>query len=181
MTEWVAFLRAVNVAGKPWLLKDQVCKAFEAAGCRRARVCVSGMNVLFETRGASIPEKPVARELGNLAGAKITILYRSRKDIETVARSKPFGKSHGNPRLKLWVVFLKERPRKRPALPLVSPKDGLELIAVKGREAYVLSQPKKTGLLYGFPNAFVEDALGTVATSRQWSTIAKVAAAFNKT
>jgi len=68
---------------------------------------------------------------------------------------------------------LSEKPRVKPKLPLVSVKEALEGIAVKNREAFIISRRKPNGF-YGFPNNFIEQELGVTATSRNWSTVTKI-------
>jgi hypothetical protein len=78
--------------------------------------------------------------------------------------------------IKLYIVLLAERPKRKPTLPIVDAKDGLELVGVYGAHAYVVSRRKPNSLMYGFPNSFVENALGVAATSRNWSTVSKILA-----
>jgi hypothetical protein len=58
---------------------------------------------------------------------------------------------------------------------VVDEKEALDLIAVDGGEAYVVSRPRLSRM-YGFPNAFVEKHLGVAATSRNWNTVTKLVA-----
>jgi uncharacterized protein (DUF1697 family) len=55
----------------------------------------------------------------------------------------------------------------------VSPKDGLEVVAVKGLEAFVVSRRVKGRS--GFPNLLVEKELGVPATTRNMTTVGKMA------
>jgi hypothetical protein len=68
--------------------------------------------------------------------------------------------------------------RRRIARPLASPDEGLEVLGIDGSEVFVISHPKKNGF-FGFPNAFVERALGVTATSRNWSTITRLVERFH--
>ena len=70
-------------------------------------------------------------------------------------------------------VFLFDEPAALPKLPLKSTTEKLELIAIRGRAAFVVARRKKTGW-FGFPNNFVEKQLGVTATTRQWSTVKKL-------
>ena len=44
------------------------------------------------------------------------------------------------------------------------------------REVFIVSRRKKNGF-FGFPNAFIEQELGVSVTSRNWSTVTKIATA----
>jgi len=72
--------------------------------------------------------------------------------------------------------ILSQPPRIRPSLPLVSTKEALEAVAMSGGEVYDVSRRKKNGF-FGFPNDFVEEGLGVSATTRNWSTIARILSA----
>lgn len=76
---------------------------------------------------------------------------------------------------KLYVVFLSRKPTKRPRLPLVSLPERLTVLARHGSEVLLVSGRKPNGF-YGFPNALVEQAFGVPATTRNWSTVRKLAA-----
>jgi len=47
---------------------------------------------------------------------------------------------------------------------------------MSGGEVYDVSRRKKNGF-FGFPNDFVEEGLGVSATTRNWSTIARILSA----
>lgn len=90
-----------------------------------------------------------------------------------VVKRAPFRAFEAIPGVKLYVVFLSQKPRTRPRFPLSSPTEGLEAVAMKNLEVFVVSRRKKNGF-YGFPNNFVEKALGVPSTSRNWSTLARL-------
>jgi hypothetical protein len=45
--------------------------------------------------------------------------------------------------VELYVAFLSQRPRNKPKFPFASSKEGLEAIAMRGQEVFVVSRPKK--------------------------------------
>ena len=57
----------------------------------------------------------------------------------------------------------------------MAPKEALEVIGLADRDLFVVSRRKKNGA-FGYPNAFVEKALGVSATTRNWTTVTKIAA-----
>jgi hypothetical protein len=87
----------------------------------------------------------------------------------------PFGALETVTAVKLCVSFLFETPRVWPPLPLVSSREALELVALTRLEAFVVSRRKANGF-YGFPNNFIEQALGVAATTRNVSTLKKIVA-----
>ncbi len=174
MTPHVAFLRAVNVAGHASVKMANVCKAFESAGCRNVRSYIQSGNILFEAplRNAALLAR-VATRLEPLIGKEPEIMVRTATDVARVVKRAPFGRLH--PSVKLYVAFLAAEPRAMPALPIVSSTEALEVVAIDNRAAFIVSRRKKNGM-YGFPNSFIEQQLGVPATSRNWSTVTKIAA-----
>ena len=102
------------------------------------------------------------------------IMLRPARSIGELVEAAPFRNVEKSSGVKLYVVFLSQPPRLKPRLPLVSRRDGLEVIAVRGNEAFVVSRRKDNGF-FGIPNNFVEKELGATATSRNWSTVQRIA------
>jgi uncharacterized protein (DUF1697 family) len=134
MKKYVAFLRAINVAGHTIVRMSDLRDAFEAVGCRDARTYIQSGNVIFES-----PEKDsdaifhkIRVKLRDLFGCEPGILFRNVRDLEGLVRAAPFRDFHAEPGIKLYVAFLAERTRTRPRFPLVSAKEGLEAIGMKG-------------------------------------------------
>lgn len=95
-------------------------------------------------------------------------------EIRDVVQAAPFKAVNTDTDVKLYVVLLSQKPIRKPTLPIGSPKDSLEAISAKGLEVFVVSGKKENGG-YGFPNSFVEKEFGVPATSRNWSTVTKIA------
>jgi uncharacterized protein (DUF1697 family) len=175
MSQYVGFVRAVNVRGHPTLKMSDIKEAFTASGCTNVRTCIQSGNVIFET-----PQPPTATfesirvNLHKLTGSEPTVLFRRLKDVRRIVEIDPFAPIDRDSHVKLYVAFLSGKPAKRPAFPIRSLNEGLEAIGMDKLDVFVVSRPKQNGF-YGIPNIFVEKELGVVATSRNWSTIAKVA------
>ena len=175
-TRHVALIRAINVAGHAVVKMDRVRDAFVAAGCRNVRSYIQSGNVLFDAPGATAPLfKKVRAKVGALIGTEPVIMFRTIRQLELILKGSPFSDLPRVTGVKLYVVFLARPPRGNPELPLRVPKEALELIAIRGQEASVVSRRKKNGF-YGFPNNFVEAEFGAPATSRNWSTVTRIAA-----
>ena len=176
MGKYVAFIRAINVAGHASVKMTDLKAAFASAGCRDVRTYVQSGNVLFETPDndtATVFGK-VAAELRKLIGGEPTVLFRTLRQIQRIAKMILFKDLEGDSDVKLYVVFLAQKPQSKPSLPLLSPKEALEAIGVSTLEVFVVSHRMKHGF-YGFPNNFIEKELGVLATSRNWSTVTRIA------
>jgi uncharacterized protein (DUF1697 family) len=178
MTTYVAFLRAVNVGGKGLLRMTDLVEACTAAGGRHVRTFQAAGNVIFEappTRAAAVARR-LQRQVSALLGAEAGVTIRSVAELGAILRAAPFGALTADRALKLYVVFLFAPPRARVAFPFRNAKEALEAIGGRTREVFVVSRRKPRGLFYGFPNAFVEEAVGVPATSRNWSTVSRIVA-----
>jgi uncharacterized protein (DUF1697 family) len=182
MASHIAFLRAVNVAGHARVAMADVVRAFEKAGCRGVKSYGHAGN-LFWTGRAGLAKQPrrgtpverVRVLLEQLLGESPGIMVRTRREMAAIVAADPFGALVHDTTIKLYVVFLERKPKQVPPLPVVHVLERVELIAVRGREAYLASRRKPNGF-YGFPNQFIEKTLGMAGTTRNWSTVTKVAA-----
>jgi len=176
MSEWVAFLRAINVAGHATVGMDRLREAFERAGCRRVRTVIQSGNVIFEAQDASATAlfKRIQLKARDLLGTEAVIVIRRADDIRRLVRSNPFRDRPEQADEKRYVCFLSDGPITHPGLPLVSEKEALEVIGAAPLEAFVVSRRKQGKPLYGFPNSFVEQQFGVQATTRNWSTVRRI-------
>jgi uncharacterized protein (DUF1697 family) len=173
MKKYVAFLRAVNVAGHSIVRMTDLRDAFAASGCENVRTYIQSGNVLFNLPDADARTvlKNIPVKLRELLGKEPGVLYRSSQDLEKLAAAAPFQDAEPDPEMKRYVTFLAQKPRRRLTLPLRSAKEALEVVALSNLEAFVISQRKQNGF-FGFPNEFIEKELGVSATTRNWTTVA---------
>lgn len=176
VTQYVAFLRAINVAGHARVSMSAVRDAFAAAGCRNVQTYIQSGNVLFESPRAEVAA--VLRKLQDLlrvlCGEEPQMFLRTLRQVAQVVDKAPFSDRDSVSGAKLYVAFLARRPRRIPTFPVSSSKEGLEAIAMTDREVFIVSRRKENGF-FGFPNNFIEERLGIAATSRNWSTVTKIA------
>lgn len=165
MAKYVALLRGINVGGKNLLKMDALRSAFESAGLKNVRTFQQAGNVVFE----SARKNPL-----RYLNLDANVIVLSLNDLAKLIEKDPF-KQIAPGDVMLCVVFLFDKPERKVKLPIISINEKLELIAIDDRAAYVVARRKKTGW-FGFPNNFVEKQLGVTATTRQWSTIKKLAA-----
>jgi len=176
MTTYVAFMRAINVAGHAIVKMTDLKDSFAAAGCKNVRTFIQSGNIIFECdeMKSAAQFKKIRSKVKALIGSEPAIVFRTLHEVEAIVKADPFSKFTNESALKLYVVFLFDKPQVKPKLPLVSAKEALEAIAMKDREVFIVSRRKANGF-YGFPNNFIEQELGVIATSRNWSTVSKIA------
>jgi uncharacterized protein (DUF1697 family) len=177
VSQYVAFMRAINVAGHASVRMADLRAVFTAAGCRDVTTFIQSGNVLFDSpeRGVAAILRRLRGHLRQLLGDEPDVILRTVDEIEAMRARAPFRKYRAGAAVKLYVVFLSQAPQHEPRLPIVAPRDGLEIIGLAERDLFVVSRRRKNGS-FGFPNAFVEKALGVSATTRNWTTVTKIAA-----
>jgi uncharacterized protein (DUF1697 family) len=175
MSTYVAFLRAINVAGHAILKMEALKESFAAAGCGSVRTYIQSGNVIFEcSEKQALPVfRKIQTQLRGLVGGEPTILYRTIEELERLVKANPFKTIASAPDAKRYVTFLAGPPAKKPRFPLVSVKEALEAVAMKNMDVFIVSGRKKNGF-YGFPNNFIEKELGVSGTTRNWSTVMKI-------
>jgi len=176
VTRYVAFLRAINVAGHARVEMSRLCDVFAGAGCRNVRSHIQSGNVIFEADEEVCVElfQKIRTKVCGLTGEQSSVIFRSARQIHALVKASPFKAYEGDRALKLYAVCLSQKPRRVPPFPWEDPEERLEAIGIKGLDVLVVSRRKEPGLFYGFPNSFVEKTLAVPATSRNWSTIKKI-------
>jgi uncharacterized protein (DUF1697 family) len=172
VSTYIAFLRAVNVAGHAVVKMDALRGAFTAAGCRNVRSFIQSGNVVFESSASeAVALRNLRSEIRGLLGQEPGIFLRTLKEIAQLVESDPFKDFKAQRDVKLYVTFLPEKPRVMPQFPLLLPKEGLEAFAMRGHEVFIVSRPNPRGFT---GNNFIEKELQVSATSRNWNTITKI-------
>jgi len=176
MNKYAAFLRAINVAGHAKIKMNVLEQVFIEAGCKNVRTYIQSGNVLFETpeKDAESSIQEIQSKLCELLGTEATVMYRTLHEIEDIMRTAPFKDIEPGTDAKLYVSFLSRKPRQTTEIPLLSPKEALEVVKVKNLEVFIVSRKKKNGF-YGFPNNFIEKEFRVPATTRNWTTVTKIA------
>ena len=175
MTRYVAFLRAINVAGQKLIKMQELARIFAAAGCKNVRTYIQSGNVIFDsksTNSAALTKK-IERTLQQALGYEVTVILRTLAEVEALVRRNPFKKIKTDDEVMPFVVFLSHQPKPTPKLPLISIRESLELFEIKNGAAFIAARRKQNGW-FGFPNAFVEKELGVVGTTRNWNTVNKI-------
>lgn len=173
-TRYVALLRGINVGGKKVIPMADLRGIFEAAGYAGVSTFIQSGNVFFDSgeRRAGVLESEVEEHLRRALGYDVPVVLRTVAEVRRLVQGEPFSGRPAGADVKWYAAFLKRAPAESPEVPFFSPKRDLELFRIEGREAFLLSHRIAGG--FGFPNNFLEDALGAVATTRNWNTVCKM-------
>lgn len=168
---WVALLRGVNVGGKNRLPMKLLAGFFEAAGCREVRTVGASGNVLFRAGAALARAAPglVEARIYKECGFRSPVVLRSGEELAAMRAANPFV-AEGVEEGLLHVVFLAEAPPAGAALEAErSPGDRA---VVRGREVFLALPKGVSGSKW--TSAYLDRALGTIGTWRNWRTVGKL-------
>ena len=172
MTQYIAFLRAVNVGGR-FVKMEDLKKMFAMPGIKNISTYIQSGNVVFDSAEADrdVLVKKIETKLLKATGFEVKTLIRTMPDMEAIIKRNPF-KKHADD-MALHVSFLSVAPDAEKVKLLQDLQTELEQFAFDGLTAYILV--KKGG--YGetkFSNTFLEKKLKVVATTRNWATVNKM-------
>jgi uncharacterized protein (DUF1697 family) len=171
MPRYVAFLRGVSPLNARM---PDLRRCFEQAGFRNVASVLSSGNLAFDAPAAPLPalaRRAEAAMQHGLDRSFATIVRRSDA-LHRLLAADPFAGFALAPDAKRVVTFL----RAPVAAPLELPRgrDGAQLLAVVGSEAFTAYVPSAKGPVF---MRLIEQALGRDVTTRTWETVRKCAAA----
>lgn len=170
----IALLRGINVGGKNVLPMKTLTRLFAEAGCSDVRTYIQSGNVAFSASAAVARKAPkfVEAAIEHEFGFSAPVQTRSAVELAQVVAANPL-LDETDPAM-LAVLFLAEAPTAKQVASLDPERSPGDRFVVRGREVY-LACPNgfaRTKLT----NAWFDSRLGTISTSRNWRTTAKLLA-----
>ena len=173
--DYIALLRGINVGGHT-VKMDALRRYVEELGFGNVRTYIQSGNVFFATEETDrgVLAERIERQLRAALGYEVPVCLRTVAELEQVIAADPFADLTVTPDMRLCVMFTNDDISPDLALPLRSPKGGMEIVATTEHEAFVVWYLKdgRPPASYGF-----EDVLGKKATTRFFHTTAKILAA----
>jgi uncharacterized protein (DUF1697 family) len=171
MTKYIAFLRAINVGGKSIIKMDDLRKIFESFRLENVQTYIQTGNVIFESKekDASLLEKKIESQLEKAVGYNVNIFLRTIQEVTVIAEQCPFTPKESET---IHIAFLREKPDKKTSQALLNHNSEADEFIVNGREAYNLRHDRDASI---FSNNFIEKTLGIPATTRNLTTVKKIA------
>ena len=171
--KYIAFLRAINVGGTKIIKMETLRAMFESFGYSNVQTYIQSGNVIFETEESVDVEAALEQRLEKALGYKVQTFIRTMDDIKKIAVKPPFEPGDEET---LFVVFTRRQGVKRDLEQnLLSFKSEADDFAIKGSEIYNLRRDKDKSI---FSNNFIEKTLKIEATTRNLTTIRKIAGKF---
>jgi uncharacterized protein (DUF1697 family) len=172
---YVALLRAINVGGHT-VTMEQLRGVFQSLGLANVQTFIASGNVIFESPATAAELEPVIEGgLQKALGYPVLTFLRSRNEMTAVAACSAFAEAD-LAGASVYVVFLKDRPGRAAATKVLALGTDLDGFHVRGREVYWLRRKVKERAGDPFPP--IERMLGVPGTSRNVTTVRKIAAKF---
>ena len=173
MTRWLALLRAVNVGGTGKMIMEDLRAALTEAGLQNVESYIASGNIVFEAEAGADDLRGLFNNIlatrFNVTGERT--LLRSSSDMKRVVRMNPFPDAVKFRPSDLHVHFLHKPPFEQASLNLTSYK-GRDKLRLEGQHLYI-DYANGSGATDLSPR-FLETALGTQGTSRNWNTVLKL-------
>jgi uncharacterized protein (DUF1697 family) len=172
MTTYVAMLRGINVSGRNTLAMEDLRALVTAAGGRDVRTYIQSGNAVFDSRrSSSAIVTALRRGLEGVLGSGVLVLVRTKEELDAVIDTNPFVHRGEDPKV-LHVTFMGEAPGADAVAGALTRSDADEFRVI-GREVYLFC-PNGYGKTK-LTNTFFEKRLGSEATTRNWTTVTKLA------
>lgn len=175
MTSHVAFLRGINVGGHKSVSMERLRQAVESLGFQDVRTLLASGNLLFATRAAAarLLANAIERKINQTFGLDVSVILRTRRDLEKLLAADPFKNIKVTPRTRLFVTFLSEKPRTPLKIPYESPDKSFRIIRLIGRDvcSVLTLGPQWARNLRQMD--ILEKEFGKNITTRTWNTVRK--------
>lgn len=174
MTQFIAFLRAINVGGHN-VKMEELRKLFETFGFANVETFIASGNIIFETASASDREleKQIEARLRETLGYEVATFIRTTAEIAKIAGYTPFDETKLQAAQALNVAFLAEPLSDDAQKALQSLSTEIDEFHAHGREVYWLCKKKQSEST--FSNTVFERKLKVQTTFRGWKTVLKLA------
>ena len=171
MNRYIAFLRAINVGGTTIIKMTDLRRMFESFGLENVETYIQSGNVIFESEEtkASVLEEKIERQLEKAYGKRIRLFVRTTREATNMVKDCPFDPKDGET---VHVAILDHKPDKKGIEKLMSLRSEADDFAVLRREVFNLRKDREKSV---FSNAMVEKTLGIPGTTRNLTTIKKLA------
>ena len=171
---FAVFFRNLNLGRPRCPSRQQFEQAFTDAGATMAASFLTNGTLVFDTSSQRAAQRILAQASQAMAascGLQEPGFLRSVASLQTLADTDPFAGIDPATVYERCITFL-PLDADASALPAANTRGDVQVLRHTGTE--VLSLSYQLGKSPGSPNAFIEKALGTPATTRAWNTVARL-------
>jgi uncharacterized protein (DUF1697 family) len=179
MPTYVALLRGINVGKHKRISMEDLRALVKNFGGTDVRTYVNSGNVVFasEQTVAGTIARDIAAAFRGHIGQDVPVVVRTAAEMEAIVKKNPFPEVEGEPKL-LHVSFLDDTPDPKGVPLLDEIETGADRVRLIGREVFIHYPNGITGAT--LQQGQYERALGVSSTSRNWSTVTKLAEMANE-
>lgn len=175
MATYTAWLRGINVGGNNKLPMKELRALFEEEGGVDVASYIQSGNILFDGTAAAAKTMGarIAARIEEEFGFTSPVIVRSAAAIKKIATKHPMGNAAAEPKA-FSVGFLQKKPTAAQVKAMEVDRFLPDRWTVVGSDVYLhypngVARSKLT-------NAYLDRALSTVSTVRNWNTLTKMAA-----
>jgi uncharacterized protein (DUF1697 family) len=176
--KFVAFFRNLNLGRPPAPTRAALEQAFSEAGATHARSFQTNGTLVYEARSLAAARRVLKSAQAALkadSGFAEPAFLRPMSQLAELVASAPFAGVDTASVYDCCVTFLGDKLAVPAGAPTTNTRGDVEVLAYTGSEALAVS--RKFGASPGSPNAFIERTFGQPASTRAWSTLARLVAA----
>lgn len=165
----IALLRGINVGPHKRIKMERLRESFEGLGFDQVNTYIQSGNVVFKAGKTSGLGKKIEQRLLGDFGFSVSVILRTREEMEGVIRDNPLLKEKGVDPSKLHVAFLSEAPTPAALAKVEALTLAPDRVRGLGKELYLYFPNGVSGSsLWKHP---LDRALSVVTTMRNWNTV----------
>ncbi len=171
MTQYVVFLRGVNVGGHALIKMDTLKETFESLKLDHVITFIQSGNVLFESEEdkEKLKEK-IQTSLFKKFKLNIETFLIKKEELVALVKKDPF-KEFNDLKVKRYVLFVNKPIEDKE---LIFDKEEIEILYNKNNILCCLLKEKNGK--YTYPTLLLEKKLKLLTTTRNWNVIKKIVA-----
>lgn len=173
MSIYIALLRGINVGGKNKIKMSDLKSTLENIGLSRVQTYIQSGNVLFESAEEAGPlRQQIEHEIKTVFGLSATVILRTALELEQIIANCPYAPDSLSEGESVQLTLLAETLPQEKIVLLSDSKNEIDEYEIHGQEIYLLFRQS----ILDSKLANNLQKLGTIATTRNWKTITKLAA-----
>ncbi|MFN8672150.1 MAG: DUF1697 domain-containing protein [Candidatus Sericytochromatia bacterium] len=170
----IGFLRGINVGGHHKVPMAELRDKLNELGCNNVKTLLNTGNFVFDTQQINLKdlENKIEDFLSKSFGFPIPVIIRTQKDILDLVDKNPFQEIIEHKDIRLYVSFLKDKPKIDLPLPYLSSDKSYKIISINDKIILSVLDLSSTNTTKGMDD--LEKKFGKNITTRNWNTIKKI-------
>lgn len=169
MHTYIAFLRAVNLAGHNSVKMKALTTIFTDLGFSNVETYIQSGNVIFQTKTTDDYSEVIKKDILRVTGLNITVIIRTPEQIKKTISDNPFHNPDEYDLTRVAVLFLTSEPDIEMKAKMSDYDFSPDKMAISGTEIFIFCP---TGFGRSKLNTgFFEKKIGIECTARNWNTV----------